>query len=63
MVKASVLIAFAICTAVSGAFLWVKSESLAKAPLASAATMPSLQELHAKAHAYGLPDRTVKEAY
>jgi hypothetical protein len=63
MLKASIvaIIVFAISTGVSGAIFWVKPHWHA-AP-ATAVSMPSIEELHAKAQMKGLPEQTVKEPF
>jgi hypothetical protein len=60
MIAAMVL---GICVGAAGTFIWAKSESRCEATPAAAFSMPSIEDLHAKAHAKGLPDQTVKELY
>jgi hypothetical protein len=56
------LLACAICAA-GGTAVWVKSGPSPSHVSAASAAMPTIQELHNKANAAGLPDETVKEAY
>ena len=60
MLKATI-IACAICAGAGGTALWVKSGP--SSSHAAATAMPSIQELHLKAGAANLPDRTFKEGY
>ena len=60
MLKTTILVC-AICAGAGGTVVWVKSE--APALEAATASMPSIQELHLKANAASLPDRTVRDAF
>jgi len=66
MLKASIAIALvAICVSSVGAAFWIDSGGRAnptKSPVPEV-TMPSLEELHARAHLENLPVQEVKEPF
>jgi hypothetical protein len=61
MIKTTVLVVCAFCAGAGTTALWAKFEPRVQEARASAAAMPSIQELHAKAGV--LPDRTVFEPF
>jgi hypothetical protein len=65
LIKASMItaIVLATCAGAAGTYLWARSEPRCGATPAAALSMPSIEELHARAHAKTLPDQTVKEPY
>jgi len=64
-IKASMItiIVFATCAGAAGTYLWARSGPRCDATPAAALNMPSIEELHVRAHAQSLPDQTVKEPY
>jgi hypothetical protein len=61
MIKTTILVVCAFCAGVGTTAVWSKWEPRAQQAQASAAAMPSIQELHAKAGV--LPDLTVREPF
>jgi hypothetical protein len=62
MLKASIAL-IAICASTVGAAYWIESGVRpAKSPIPQL-TMPSLEELHARAHVENLPVQEVKEPF
>jgi hypothetical protein len=63
MMKPIVAIAFAACVAVAGTFVGMKEAAHPRETPVHAASMPSIQELHTKAHLEGLPIQEAKYPY
>jgi hypothetical protein len=62
MLKASIAL-ISICAGSVGAAFWIESGMrLTKSPIPQL-TMPSLEELHARAHVENLPVQEVKEPF
>ena len=62
MFKAGI-IAFAICAAAAGTTFWLKTGFGAKSAGYVSTGMPSIQEMHNKAHPEGLPVQEVREPF
>lgn len=62
MFKASI-IAFAICAAAAGTTFWLKTGLGAKSADHVSTGMPSILEMHNKAHLKGLPVQEVREPF
>lgn len=60
MLKA-IIVVIAICA--SGAAFWIKSSVRPTQPPFQALVMPSIEELHTRAHVESLPVREVKEPF
>ena len=61
MIKTTILVVCAFCAGAGTTALWAKWEPRMQAVRASAAAMPSIDELHARAGV--LPDLTVREPF
>ena len=62
MLKASIVLCV-ICVGAGGAAFWVTSAAPSKSQPIPGVTMPSLEELHARAHLRTLPVQEVKEPF
>ncbi len=62
MFKAGI-IAFAICAAAAGTTFWLKTGFDAKSADHISTGMPSILEMHDKAHPKGLPVQEVREPF
>jgi len=62
MLKA-IIVFCAICVGAGGAAFWVESATPSGPQPNPAVTMPSLEELHARAHLQNLPVQEVKEPF
>ena len=64
MLKASMIVAIVLATfaGAAGTLMWSTSRPHCETP-GALVSMPSIEELHAKAHATHLPDQTVKDPY
>jgi hypothetical protein len=65
MLKASIVLSVlsVLCVGAGGAALWATSAAPSKPQPIPAVTMPSLEELHARAHLQTLPVQEVKEPF
>ena len=57
------IIAFAICAAAAGTTFWLKTGFSAKSANHISAGMPTIQEMHNKAHQEGLPVQEVRDPF
>lgn len=62
MLKASIAL-IAICASIVGAAFWVKSGACPIKSQIPQLSMPSLEDLHARAHVEKLPVQEVKEPF
>jgi len=62
MFKAGI-IAFAICAAAAGTTVWLKTGFGAKSAGYVSTGMPTIQEMHNKAHLEGLPVQEAREPF
>lgn len=62
MLKASIVLV-AICASTAGAAFWIKSGVRPTKPPVLELSMPSLEELHSRAHVENLPVQEVKEPF
>ena len=63
MLKLVIVITCAVCAAVAGTFVWTKEDAHLRKTPARSVDMPSIQELHAKAHLEGLPVQEIKDPF
>jgi len=62
MLKAGIVV-WVICACVGGTAWWLKSSANSKEYRTVPSGMPSIEELHAKALAHGLPIQEIKDLY